>query len=62
MERSKPVGRETLYTGGTILTYIAARKSSDDVSAGDIMSKLVTESAQNLISKFRGRGRKRDYD
>ena len=59
---AKAVDRETLPTGGKILTDIAARKSSNDVSAGDIMSKRVTESAQNLISKLRGRGRKRAHD
>jgi len=48
---AKAVGRETLRTGGKIVTDIAARKSIDDVSAGDIVSKYVTESAQNLISK-----------
>ena len=50
------MGRETLRTGGKILTDIAAR---DEVSAGDIISKQVTESAQTLISKLKGRGRKR---
>jgi len=50
------LGRETLRTGGKILIDIAAR---DDVSAGDIVSKHVTEYAQNLINKLRGRGRKR---
>ena len=54
--RAKAVGRETLRTGGKILTDIAAR---DEVSAGDIISKQVTESAQTLISKLKGRGRKR---
>jgi len=39
-----------------------ARKSTDDVSARDIVSKHVTESAQNLINKLRGRGRKRDRE
>jgi len=55
---AKAVGRQTLRTGGKILTDIAAR---DDVSDGDIVSKHVTDSAQNLISKLRGRGRKRAY-
>jgi len=50
------VGRETLRTGGKILYAIAER---DDVSAGDIVYKHVTESAQNLISKLRGRECKR---
>ena len=48
-----------LRTGGKILTDIATRKSTADVIAGDIVSKHVTESAQNLISKLRGRARKR---
>ena len=51
----KTLSRETLRTGGKLLTDIAAR---DDMSAGDIVSKHVTETAQNLISKLRGRGRK----
>jgi hypothetical protein len=55
---AKAVGRHTLRTGGKILTDIAVNKSPD-VSASDIVSKHVTESAQNLISKLRGRGRKR---
>jgi len=41
----KGVCRETLRTGGKILIYIAEYKSSDDVSAGDIVSKHVTVSA-----------------
>jgi hypothetical protein len=55
---AKAVGRETLRTGGKILSDIAVNKSPD-VSAGDIVSKYVKESAQNLIGKLRGRGRKR---
>jgi len=47
------LGHETLRTGGKILTDIGA---CDDVRAGDIVSKHVTEFAQNLISKLRGRG------
>jgi len=56
---AKAVGRETLCTAGKILTYIAKRQSSNFVSAGDIVSKHVTESAENLISKLRGSGLKR---
>jgi len=52
------VGRETLRTGGKILTDFAARKSTDAVSAADIVSKHVTEFAQNLINELLGRGRK----
>jgi len=55
------VGRETLRTGGKILTDIAERSSTDTTAAGDIVSKHVTDSAQKLISKLRGRGRKRTY-
>ena len=54
LSRAKAVGRETLRTDGKILTEIAARKSTDYVNAEDIMSKHVTESVQNLISKLRG--------
>jgi len=49
------VGRETLRTGGKILSDIAERY---DVSVGDIVSKHVTESALMFISKLRGRGSK----
>ena len=56
---AKALGRETLCAAGKILTAIAARKSTDDVSAGDIVSEHVNESAQNLISKSRSRDRKR---
>ena len=55
----KAFGRETLPSGGEILTYIVARKSIDEVSSGDRVSKHVPDSAQNLISKLRGLGRKR---
>jgi hypothetical protein len=58
VERGKAVSRETLRTSGKILSDIA-EINSPEVSAGDIVSKLVTESAQNLMSKLRGRGRKR---
>jgi len=43
------MGCETLLTDGKMLT--------DEKSAGDIVSKYVTESAQDLICKLRGRGR-----
>ena len=56
---TKALRRETLRTGGKILTDIAARKSTVVVSAGKIASKHVTDSAQNLFSKLRDRGRKR---
>jgi len=55
---AKAVGCETLRTGDKIQTDIAARKSNDFVSAGEIVSKDETESAQNLFSKLGGRGSK----
>jgi len=42
MEWGEAVGRETMRTGGKVLTDIVARKSTDDMSAGDIVSKHVT--------------------
>jgi hypothetical protein len=42
---TKDVGRETLLTGGKILTDIA-KNNSPDISARDIVSKHVTESTQ----------------
>ena len=53
----KAVGRETLRTGGRILSDLA------DNTAGDIMprhiiAKHVSDSAQTLIQKLRGKGRK----
>jgi hypothetical protein len=50
----KGVGRESLCTGGKILTDIA----DADRKHRDIIAKHVGESAQNLIQKFRGLGRK----
>ena len=52
---AKTGGRETLRTGAKILTDIATRKLTADASYGDIVSKHVTESAQQLISNLRGR-------
>jgi len=52
------VGRETLRTGGKILTDIAETKSPE-VSPKDIVSKYVIESLQNLIGYLRGGERKR---
>ena len=49
---------ETLRTGGKILTYIAEHKSPQ-TRAGYVVSKHVTESAEKLIKKLRGFGRKR---
>jgi hypothetical protein len=51
----KAVGRQSLRTGGKILTDIA----DTDHRRRDIIAKHVSESAQNLIQKLRGRGRKR---
>ena len=53
------MGRETLRTGGKILTDIAENKSPE-LSPKDIGSKHVTESVQNLIGNMRGGGRRRD--
>ena len=58
MEWAKAVGRETLRTGGNILTDIAENKSPE-LSPNDIGSKHVTESMQNLIGNVRGGGCKR---
>jgi hypothetical protein len=52
------VGRETLRTGGKILTDNAENKSPE-LSPKDIVSEHVTESVQNLIGNLRGGGRKR---
>jgi hypothetical protein len=53
----KALGQETLRTGGRILSDIADK--TPDISTSDIISKHVTASTQNLISKLRGQGRKR---
>ena len=53
------VGRETLRTVGKILTDIPESRPTDTTTAGYIVSKHVSVSAHNLISKFRGRGLKR---
>jgi hypothetical protein len=55
---AKSIGKETLRTGGKILTDIVENQSPD-VSTHDIISKNLSESTQNLISNLRGRGRKR---
>jgi len=52
---AKALGREALHTGGNILTEIAANPGQ----TGDILSKHATETAQNIIKKLRGVGRKR---
>jgi len=50
MEQGNAVGPEMLRTGGKILTYIAARMSTggNAPSPGDILSKHVTEFAENF--------------
>jgi len=53
---TKSVARETLRTGGDILTSIA--RSTDDENPRDIISRRLNLTAQNLIGKLRGRGRK----
>ena len=55
---AKAVSRETLRTGGKILTDIAENKSPE-LSPKDIVSKHVSESVQNLKGNLRGGGRKR---
>jgi hypothetical protein len=53
MATVKALGQEALHTGSRILSDIADR--TPDVSTSDIISKHVTASTQNLISKLRGR-------
>ena len=55
----KALGRETLRTGGDILSDIAEAKPTTSLQAKDIVSKHLYESRQNLINKLSGRGRKR---
>jgi hypothetical protein len=56
-ETLKALGRESLRTGGRILTDMADR--SPGVSSHDIITKHIGETTQNLIGKLRGKGRKR---
>jgi hypothetical protein len=49
------VGKESLRTGSKILSDIA----DTDRKPRDIIASHVGDSAQNLIRKLRGRGRKR---
>ena len=49
--------RETLRTGGKILTDIT-ENNSPEVNPKDFVSKHVNKFVQNLISNLRGRGRK----
>jgi len=54
---AKSLERETLRTGGDIMSDMA--RSTGGESPGDIVSRRVNETAQNLIGELRGRGRKR---
>jgi len=54
---AKTLGRETLRTGGDILSDMA--RSTGGESPRDIVSRRVNKTAQNLIGKLRGRGRQR---
>ena len=54
----KPVRRVMLLTGGKILSVLAYNTSSD-VKPRHIIAKHLSFSAQNLIQKRRGKGRKR---
>ena len=54
----KAVGRETLRTGGRILSDLADN-TAGDVKPRHIIAKHVVDSAQTLIEKLRGKGRKR---
>ena len=51
----KAVGRETLRTGGKILSVVADNASSD-VKPRHIIAKHVSDSAHTLIQKLRERG------
>ena len=54
----RAVGRETLRTGGKILSDLADN-TAGDVRPRHIVAKHVSHSAQNLIQNLLGRGRKR---
>ena len=54
----KAVGGETLLTGGKILSDLADN-TTIDVKPRHIIAKHVSDSAQNLIQKLGGKGRKR---
>ena len=53
---AKTLVRETLHIGGNILTVI---NRTTDGQPRHIVSRRLNETAQNLIGKLRGRGRKR---
>jgi DNA-directed RNA polymerase subunit F len=48
----KALGRETLRTGGDILSDIAEAKPTTSLQAKNIVSKRLNESKQNLINKL----------
>ena len=54
----KAVGRETLRTGGRILSYLVDNMA-EDVKPQHIIAKHVSDSAQTFIQKLRRKGRKR---
>jgi hypothetical protein len=54
----RAMGREALRTGPNIMTDLTAN-TSPDVKAGDIVARHLCESAQNLIQKMRGKGRRK---
>lgn len=54
---ARTLGRETLRTGGKILTDIADKQPN--VKVRDIVSKHVSDTTQGLITKLRGGGLKR---
>jgi hypothetical protein len=54
---AKSLEQDSLRTGGRILSDIADK--SPDVSAGDIVSKHVSESTQNFVWKLRGGGHRK---
>jgi hypothetical protein len=58
IQGAKTMGRETLRTGGRILSDIA-ENTSPELGVRDIVSRRFTESAQNLIKNLGGKGRKR---
>jgi len=57
---AKALGRESLRTGGKILSDIAANQSSSTPSSNrDIVARHLDASRQTLIDKLEGRGRTR---
>ena len=61
VERDQELGRETLRTGGKILTDISKNTSPNVIAediipkyVGDAVSKHVTEPTNGLVSKLRG--------